>query len=47
MGTPARAAGKRAASVPARLRPLDNTPYRRNQAQGEVASRPERASCTS
>ena len=34
VGTPARAAGKRAASVPARLRPLDNTPYRRTQAQG-------------
>lgn len=34
VGTPARAAGKRSASIPARLRPLDNTPYRRKQAQG-------------
>lgn len=34
VGTPARAAGKRAASIPARLRPLDNTPYRRQQTQG-------------
>jgi len=36
VGTPARAAGKRSASIPARLRPLDNTPYRRPSTPGKA-----------